>query len=62
MYGHLMNPVRIVTGITTKTIIYIGGEIYSQREKMVRNLVLFSESTSDIYEIFWGKFLEELYN
>ena len=37
-------------------------ELRQQREKTVKNKVLFSESASDIYEIFWGKFPEELYN
>lgn len=33
-----------------------------QKEKIVKNRILFSNSASDIYEIFWGKFAEELYN
>ena len=33
-----------------------------QKEKTIKNLVLFSDSASDTYEIFWGKFPEELYN
>ena len=37
-------------------------ELRQQREKAVKNQVLFSESTSDIYEIFWGKFPQDLYN
>ena len=29
---------------------------------MIKNLVLFSDSASDTYKIFWGMFPEELYN
>ena len=29
---------------------------------MIEYLVLFSDSASDTYKIFWGKFPEELYN
>ena len=37
-------------------------ELRQQREKTVKDRVLFSESASDLYEILWGKFPEELYN
>lgn len=33
-----------------------------KRGKIVKDMVLFSKSANDIYEIFWGKFREELYN
>ena len=35
---------------------------WQQREKTIKDQVLFFESASDLYKIFWGKFLEELYN
>ena len=38
------------------------GELRRQKEKTIKDLVLFSDSASDTYEIFWGKFKEELYN
>ena len=37
-------------------------ELIRQKEKIIKDLVLFSDSASDTYEIFWGKFPEELYN
>ena len=37
-------------------------ELRRQKEKTIKNLVLFSDSASDTYEIFWGNFPEELYN
>ena len=37
-------------------------ELWQQREKIVKDRVLFSESASDLYEILWGKFPEELYD
>ena len=37
-------------------------ELRRQKEKMIKNIVLFSDSASDTYKIFWGKFPEELYN
>ena len=37
-------------------------ELRRQKEKTIKDLVLFSDSASDTYEIFWGKFPEELYN
>ena len=37
-------------------------ELRSQKEKAVRDLVVFLDSASDTYEILWGKFPSELYN
>ena len=37
-------------------------ELMNQKESMLKDLVLFSDSTSDTYEILWGKFPSDLYN
>ena len=37
-------------------------ELIKKKEAAVRELVLFSDSASDTYEIFWGRFPTDLYN
>ena len=37
-------------------------ELMNQKEKVLKDLVLFSNSASDTYEILWGKFPSDLYN
>ena len=37
-------------------------ELTNQKEKVLKDLVLFSDSASDTYEILWGKFPSDLYN
>lgn len=37
-------------------------ELTNQRERLLKDLVLFSNSVSDTYEILWGKFHSYLYN
>ena len=37
-------------------------ELTKQKEAAIKELVLFSDSTSDTYKIFWGKFPNDLYN
>ena len=37
-------------------------ELRSKKEKVIRDLVLFSDFASDTYEILWGKFPSDLYN
>ena len=37
-------------------------ELIKKKEAVVRELVLFSDSASDTYEIFWGRFPTDLYN
>ena len=37
-------------------------ELTNQKERVLKDLVLFSDSASDTYEILWGKFPSDLYN
>ena len=37
-------------------------ELMNQKERALKDLVLFSDSASDTYDILWGKFPSDLYN
>ena len=37
-------------------------ELTNQKERVLKDIVLFSDSASDTYEILWGKFPSDLYN
>ena len=37
-------------------------ELTNQKEIVLKDLVLFSDSASDTYKILWGKFPSDLYN
>ena len=37
-------------------------ELTKRKEAAIKEIVLFSDSASDTYEIFWGRFPTDLYN
>ena len=37
-------------------------ELTKKKEAVIKELVLFSDSASDTYEIFWARFPMDLYN